>query len=237
MGKTRLIFILLAWMAIAASVQAQTDRQYVRRGNQLFRKGDFAKAALEYQKALSANENNTQAIYNLGVAALQQGNDSLAIEQFKMAGKREPNKFRKAQAFHNIGVVMQMHRQYGEAIEAYKEALRNNPADNETRYNLVLCKRQQKQDQQDQKNQQNQQNQNDKDKNQDQNKDKQQNQDQNQDKQDQDKQQQNPQPQQQMSQDNAERLLDAAIQEEKRTQDKLQKAMQLPRRKSLQKNW
>ena len=237
MGKTRLILILLAWMAIAVTAQAQADRQHVRKGNQLFRKGDFANAALEYQKALSANENNTQAIYNLGVTALQQGNDSLAVEQFKTAGKMEPNKIRKAQAFHNIGVVMQMHRQYGEAIEAYKEALRNNPADNETRYNLVLCKRQQKQDQQDQQNQQNQQNQNDKDKNQDQDKDKKQNQDQNKDQQDQDKQDKQQQPQQQMSQDNAERLLDAAIQEEKRTQDKLQKAMQLPKRRSLQKNW
>lgn len=233
MGKIRLITILMAWMALAVSVQAQTDRQHVRRGNQLFRKGDYAKAALEYQKALSVNEGNTQAIYNLGVTALQQGNDSLAVKQFETAGKMEPNKFRKAQAYHNIGVVMQAHRQYGQAIEAYKEALRNNPADDETRYNLVLCKRQQKQDQQDQQNQQNQQNQ-DKDKNKDQNKD----QNKNKDKQDQDKQEKDPQPQQQqMSQENAERLLDAAIQEEKRTQDKLQKAMQLPQRKSLQKNW
>ena len=232
MARIRLITFLAAWMVLAVSVHAQTDRQHVRRGNQLFRKGDFANAALEYQKALSANEGNTHAIYNLGVTALQQGNDSLAVEQFKMAGKMEPNKFRKAQAFHNIGCVMQAHRQYGEAIEAYKEALRNNPADDETRYNLVLCKRQQKQDQQDQQNQQN--------KNQDQDKDKNQNQDKNQnkDKQDQDKQEKNQQPQQQqMSQENAERLIDAAIQEEKRTQDKLQKATQLPRRKSLQKNW
>ena len=232
MGKIRLISFLFAWMALAVSMQAQTDRQHVRKGNQLFRKGDFANATLEYQKALSANEGNTQAIYNLGVTALQQGNDSLAVEQFKMAGKMEPNKFRKAQAFHNIGVVFQAHRQYGEAIEAYKEALRNNPADNETRYNLVLCKRQQKQDQQDRQNQQNQDNKQDKDKN------KKQDQNQNKDKQDQDKQEKDQQPQQQqMSQDNAERLLDAAIQEEKRTQDKLQKAMQLPQRKSLQKNW
>ena len=147
----------------------------------------------------------------------------------------EQNKLRKAQAFHNIGVVMQTHRQYGEAIEAYKEALRNNPTDNETRYNLVLCKKQQQQEQQDQNkqnsNQDKKQNPN-KDKNKDQNKDQDQNKD------NQDKQDREPQPQQQqMSQENAERLLDAAIQEEKRTQDKLQKAMQQPRRKSLQKNW
>ena len=243
-----ILCIALALM-FCGQVSAQTDRQHVRKGNMLFRKGDFSNAALEYQKALSKNENNTQAIYNLGCAALQMGNDSLAVEQFKAAGKAEPNKIRRAMSFHNIGVVFQAHQQYGEAIEAYKEALRNNPADNETRYNLVLCKRQQQQDQQDQNqnNNQNQDNNQDKNKNNDKNKDNkdqkdkqnqnQDKQDQNQDKdQDQDQKQQK-QPRQQMSQENAERLLDAAVQEEKRTQDKLKKAMQQPRKRMLQKNW
>ena len=60
-------------------------------------------------------------------------------------------------AFHNMGVVCQQHKMYGEAIEAYKSALRLNPKDDATRYNLELCKRQQK-------NQQNQKNQNQQDK-------------------------------------------------------------------------
>ena len=235
------------WLVVASFVfvnvaMAQNDRQYVRKGNRLFKKGDYSNALLEYQKALSVNENNTQAIYNMGCAALQMGNDSLAVKQFETAGRAETNKIRKAQAFHNIGVVMQAHQQYDQAIEAYKEALRNNPTDNETRYNLVLCKRQQKQNQQDQQNQQNQQNQdkNDKNKDQNQNKNQDKKQDKDQDKnQDQDKQDKNQykQEQQQMSPENAQRLLDAAVQEEKRTQERLQKAMQQPRRKMLQKNW
>ena len=238
------ILIVLAWIIVTANVAAQTDRQYVREGNRLFRKGAYNDAELKYQKALSVNENNVQAIYNLGCAALQQGNDSVAVSQFEKAGRMENNKIRKAMAYHNIGVVMQTNQQYDKAIEAYKEALRNNPSDMETRYNLELCRRQIKQDKQDQNNNgggsgdnkdkddkkdDKQQNKDNKDQNQDK---------QNQDKQDQDKQQQQDQQQnQKMSKENAQRLLDAAVQEEKRTQDKLQKALQQPRRKVLQKNW
>ena len=74
---------LLALLIIPASALAQADRLHVRKGNKLFIKGDFNGASLEYQKALSANDTNSQATYNLGCAALQLGNDSLAVEQFK----------------------------------------------------------------------------------------------------------------------------------------------------------
>lgn len=239
--KRNIYILLMAFIAMASAVtaQAQTDRQHIRQGNKLYRQGAYDKAEVEYMKALSKNENNTQAIYNLGCAMMMQGKDSTAVVQFQQAGKAESNKIRRAQAYHNIGVVMQKHQQYPQAIEAYKEALRNNPADNETRYNLELCKRQQKQNQQDQNSgggnddkdqkkddqkkdqkQQDQKNQKDQNKNQDQK-----------------EQQQNQPDQQQMSKENAQRLLDAAMQEEKRTQDRLQKAMQQPRRKILQKNW
>ncbi|MBQ5495769.1 MAG: tetratricopeptide repeat protein, partial [Prevotella sp.] len=154
--------------------------------------------------------------------------DSLAITQLEKAGKLETNPLRRAQAYHNIGVICQQHQLFGEAIEAYKEALRNNPADDETRYNLELCKRQQKQ----QQNQQNQGN-NKQDK---QDKDKQDQQKQQQQKQQQQKQEQQKQDQQ-MSKENAEQLLNAAMQEEKQTQERMKKAQQQPQKRRLEKNW
>ena len=242
-GKKKAAMLILLLVA-ATAVQAQTDRQYVRSGNKLFRKGVYDKAELEYQKAQSKNENNSQAVYNMGCAMMQQQKDSAAIVQFEAAGKMETNKIRRAMSYHNIGVILQMHQEYAKAIEAYKEALRNNPADHETRYNLELCKRQLKNQQQN-KNQQQKQDQNkdqnkdnkdqNKDKNKDQNKDKNQDQNQDQNKQDQDKQEQ--EQQSQMSKENAERLLDAAVQQEKQTQQRLQKAMQQPQRRRLIKNW
>lgn len=253
----RILFLLVVALT-TTGLQAQTDRQYVRKGNKYYMRGDFEKADMEYMKALSLNENNTQALYNRGCANMQEHPDS-AIRFFMEAGKLEPNKIRKAMAYHNIGWMYHINQKYDEAIEAYKEALRNNPSDNETRYNLQLAKLQKKkqeqnggggqnQDQQDQdkdkqdKDKQNKdkQDQNKQDQNKDQqNQDKQDQQDQNKDNQGKDNKNSDEQPvqQQQISDDNAERLIQAATQQEKRTQDRINKALQQPRRRNLQKNW
>ena len=205
---------------------AQSDRQLVRQGNKQFRAGNNAEAEVSYRKAVEKNQRNPQANYNLGNALMMQRKDSLAITQYEKAAKMETNPLRRAQAYHNMGVICQQHQMFGEAIEAYKEALRNNPADDETRYNLELCKRQQKQQD---KNQQNKDNKDNKDQNKD--KQDQQKQDQKKDEQKQDQQQQ------QMSKDNAEQLLNAAMQEEKQTQERMKKAAQQPQKRRLEKNW
>ena len=227
--KRKAAVVLL--LMVAVGVQAQSDRQLIRHGNKTFRKGDYADAEVAYRKAVEKNQRNPQANYNLGNALLAQRKDSSAVSQLEQAAKLETVPSRKAQAYHNIGVICQNKKMFGEAIEAYKEALRNNPTDNETRYNLELCKRQQK-DQQQQQNQQNQQQNQQQDK-------KDQQQQQQQQKQEQDKQEQKQQQQQQqpkMSRENAEQMLNAAIQEEKQTQERMKK-MQQPQRRKLDKNW
>ena len=228
-SKKKVATMILLMMAMTATAQ-MTDRQYIRQGNKQFHAGDYANAEISYRKAVEKNPKNPQAAFNLGNALIAQKKDSAAVEQFESAARMETNPIRKAQSFHNMGVICQSHKMYGEAIEAYKNALRLNPKDDETRYNLVLCKHQkQKQDQQ----KQNQQGNDDK-KQDDKNKD-QQKQDQNKDKQDDKKQQEQPKPQ--MSKENAEQLLNAAIQNEKQTQDKLQQQQQQPQRRNIQKNW
>lgn len=124
------------------TASGQSDRQFVRNGNKFFRQQDYAKAEVEYSKAIAANAANTTAIYNLGCALQMQQKDSAAVVQYEKAGKAETSKRRKSMAYHNIGVICQKNQLFQEAIEAYKESLRNNPGDNETRYNLELCKRQ-----------------------------------------------------------------------------------------------
>ena len=228
----KVVAILIA-LLVSTTIQAQTDRLLVRQGNKQFRAGNYAEAEVSYRKAVEKNPRNAQAIFNLGNALLGQRKDSAAVSQFEQAAKLETNPIRKSQAYHNIGVVCQGQKQFAQAIEAYKESLRNNPADDETRYNLELCKRQQQQQNQDQQNQQNKDNKDQKDK------DKKDQQKQDQDKKDQQKQDQKQQQQdkQQMSKENAEQMLNAAIQEEKQTQERMKKALQQPNRRSLQKNW
>ena len=212
---------------MVVSVSAQSDRQYVRQGNKQFQAGDYANAEVSYRKALEKNDRNPQALYNLGNALLAQNKDSAAVAEFEKSTKVETNELRKSMAFHNMGVVCQRHKMFGEAIEAYKQSLRLNPHDDETRYNLELCKRQQKQQQQNQQN---------KDNKKDDKKDKdQQKQDQQKQNQDQQKQEQKQEPK--MSKENAEQLLNAAMQQEKETQERMKKAQQQPERRNILKNW
>lgn len=217
----RYIFLCLMLSAGVNTAHAQSDRQYVRSGNRYYNKKDYAKADAEYRKALSKNGNNTQALYNLGCALMMQRQDSAAIIQYEKAGKLETSPYRKAKSYHNIGTICQGHRLYGEAIEAYKESLRHNPDDNETRYNLALCQRlakkqrkqrqKQKQDKKDnQKNKQRKQEKQRRKQQQDQNK---------------------------MNKQNAEQLLNAAMQAEKQTQERMKKQRRNRPNRQLEKNW
>ena len=234
MRGLKYIFILLS-IFVCAGGFAQSDRQYIRNGNKLFHQQNYAKAEVEYRKGISKNPNNSQAIYNLGNALLMQQKDSAATSLFQKSGKIETSKIRKAMSYHNIGVICQKHQMYGDAINSYKEALRNNPNDNQTRYNLALCKRLLKNQPKDKNKQNNKQkDKKDKDKNKkDKNKDKQNNNNKDQNKQDKKQQQ----PKDRMSKENAEQLLNAAMQEEKSTQQRISKAMQQAGSKKLQKNW
>lgn len=228
--RKKIATMLLLLMVVGA--HAQSDRDYVRQGNKQFRAGKYAEAEVDYRKAVEKNGKNAQAVYNLGNALLAQRKDSAAIEQFQAAAKLETNSRRRSYAYHNIGVICQGRQMFGEAIEAYKEALRNNPNDDETRYNLELCKRQQKQQQQNQQNQQQKQNKDNKD-----NKDKNKDQDKQDQQKQQDKEQQQKQDKPQMSKENAEQLLNAAMQEEKNTQQRIKKAQRQKQTRKLQKNW
>lgn len=247
MNYIHYIIVTVAFLLVGGTnADAQTDRNLIRQGNRAFKSQKWAAAETQYRKAISKNQKNPQAIYNLGCALLAQQKDSLAMVQFGNAAQLESNIFRSSKSYHNMGVVMQNHREYAQAIEYYKMALRCNPQDNETRYNLALCKKLLKNNQQNQnnknnkdknKNDKNKDKKNDKNKNKDgqnkndQNKDKQ---NKNQDKNNSDKNKQN---QEKMSRDNAEQLLNAAIQQEKATKRKMQKAMSQPRRKVYDKNW
>ena len=222
----RFLFVMALLLAYTVSGMAQTDRQYIRSGNKYYRQQNFVKAEAEYRKSLSVNPENPQALYNLGCALVMQKKDSVAVQQFEKAAKIETGRMRKAKIYHNIGFVCQSHKLYGDAINAYKESLRNNPADNETRYNLALCQRLNKSEQNRNKNNQNK-NKN-KDKKQDQNKDKNNNK---QDKENKEKQQEK------MSRDNAEQLLNAAMQNEQATQRRVKDAMRQTRSRKLDKNW
>ena len=227
--------VILGLVLVSAMAYGQkNERDYLRSGNKLYKDSTFVKAEVDYRKALELEPKSTDAIYNLGNSLLMQQKAKEAMEQYEAASRLEKDKMKLAQIYHNMGVILQSSKQLPQCIEAYKEALRNNPKDNETRYNLALAQKQLKDQQQQQQNQDQQQEQK-----QDQKQDeKEQNKDQQdqQQKDQQQNQQQQQQQQNQMSKENAEQLLRAAMQDEKNVQDKVKKGIRVEGRK-LEKDW
>ena len=210
---------------------SQTDRDFIRRGNRLMRDSVYDKAQVEYQKAIEKDNTNPISHYNLGNALLYQNKAEDAMKEYETAARLEKDKTRLAQIYHNMGVLLQSAKQFDKAVACYRNSLRNDPTNDETRYNYALSLFQLKKNQGGQDNQDQQKD----DKGQDEKKE----QEQQQQKQEQDKkdeQQQQPQPEQ-MSRENAEQMLNAAMQDEKATQEKIQKAQQKRQQKQLQKQW
>ena len=227
-GRPAAMLILLIFSLSAA---AQTDRDFIRHGNRLMRDSVYDKAQVQYQKAIEKDNTNPISHFNLGNALLYQNKAEDAMKEYETAARLEKDKGRLAQIYHNMGVVLQAAKQFDKAVACYRNSLRNDPTNDETRYNYALSLFQLKKNQGGQDNQDQQKD----DKGQDEKQEKQQEQQKQQDKKDE---QQQPQPQQdQMSRENAEQMLNAAMQDEKATQEKIQQAQQKRQQKQLQKQW
>jgi len=229
-----IILLLLTALSVSSYADNRKARKLIRKGNALYRADKRQEAQVDYLKAFRADSTDARVQYNLATSMFPQDYklvqkercDTMAM-MFERAAQAETNPLRKAKAYHNEGVAYQGVKDFGKAIEAYKNALRCNPNDDESRYNLVLCQRQlknqgggnnnQQQDKQDQQDKQQQQQQ----------------QQEKQEKQDQQQQQQEPP----MSKENAEQLLNAAMQREKETQKRMKEAQQQPQRRRIEKNW
>ena len=234
MSKMR-IYILLALLASFCCSHAQRNyRNYLRGGNKFYVDSLFDKSEIQYRKALEKDANGVDALYNLGNSLLMQQKIQDAMSQYQIAEKREASADKLAEIHHNMGVIHQGTKDYAAAVEAYKQSLRENPNDHETRYNLALAMHQLKQQQQEQ--QQDNQEQKEEEQQQQQQQQQQKNQEQKEQEQQEQQQQQQQEQQQEMSKENAEQILQAAMQDEKDVLEKVKKMMQLRGRK-LEKDW
>ena len=242
----KIIYLLSATFCCTLCVEAQTmtESDYIRNGNRLYADSLFEKAEIEYRKALELNPTSADAMYNLGNALFGQAVSSQekgdeAYKQYSTAAKCEADKGKLAQIYHNLGTLLYSSQQYPQSVEAYKESLRNNPYDHETRYNLAKAMHMNKQQQQEQQEQQ-QENQEEQKQEQQQNQEEQQQeqqqQEQQQEQQNQEQQQEQEQ-QEQISKENAEQILNALMQDEKDIQEKQKKMMQQHQGKTFDKDW
>lgn len=205
------IYILVL---LAVTAFAQQERKFIRKGNRLYEKENFQESEIQYRKAIDKDKNSYNASFNIGDALYKQEKYEDATKQFSELSNKQISKEDKSKLYHNIGNSMLQNQKLKESIDAYKEALRNNPTDMDTKYNLAYAQKMMKQQQQQQDQNKDQQDKDKKEDKKDQNKDQQ-----NQDQQNKNDQQQQQQPQ--ISKEDAERLLQALANDEKKTQEKL----------------
>lgn len=158
------VFSIICALSLPLSALGQSASWgYIHKGNKLFGQHLYQAAGAYYSKALKLNPNNPRALYNLGNVRMAQSAqakdakgmlqmDSVAMSLYDKAIRFEKSRLIKSMAYHNKGVILQ--REAGmtggfekqkllqAAIEEYKNALRQNPNSESSRYNLVLCQKQ-----------------------------------------------------------------------------------------------
>ncbi len=235
----KLIVTALCLLSVNASLSAQEEREYIRKGNKLYKKSEFAGSEGMYRRAQTYEEQGGDAGFNLGGALYRQGRFSEAAAEYgNSAATSEGDSIRQAEGFYNLGNSLAKEQKFKESIGAYINSLKLNPDNIQAKYNLAWAQDQMKKQQEEQQKQQ------------DQNKDKEQQQDENkedqQDKNDQEQQQQNQDDQQDqqqqgqqpsISREDAKRLLDAMAAREKETQEKVQRDKAAQAKVRVIKNW
>jgi len=214
-------------------LSAQSLRGSVNDGVDFYKQKKYADAEIKFKKGLDAEPNSFEAHFNLGDAYYKQNMYEQALTVYNTALSEAKDNNQKASVYHNIGNSLLKSQKLQESINAYKNALKLNPNDQETKYNLSYALSQLK----NQQNQQNQKNQNQKDqqdKKQDQNQDQQNQQNQNQDKNKPDQNKETAQDnlkqpeKDKISKEEAERILQALKNNEKDLQKKLRKKVGVP---------
>jgi Ca-activated chloride channel homolog len=225
-------FFIFTILFVSLNGFSQKDVKLLRNGNKLYDKGNYKEAEVNYRKALEINKESDKGKFNLGAAVYQEKNFNEASKIFEDLSGKQLDKATKAKIYHNYGNSLLESKQYEQSIAAYKNSLLNNPSDKDTKYNLEyarsMLKKQQQQQQQKQQ-----------DKNQDK-KDQDKKDQENQNKEQQNKDQNKNQPQDQnkkISKEDAERMLEALKNDEKKTMAKLKKSKAKVQQTVIEKDW
>jgi len=218
--------LFLIVILINSNSFAQNANSKIRRGNDAYNNKKYKDAEIDYKTAIEKDAKSFAGNYNLGNTYYKQGNSEEATKQYMQAAGTTKDPIEQSKAYYNLGNSYLNSEKYQESVDAYKMALRQNPKDEDARYNLAyalakLKAQQQKNNQQNKKQQNKDQQKKDQQqqKNQDQKKDQQQKQDQQQN-QDQKQQEQKKSSQPKISKEEAERMLQALKNQEQKLQKK-----------------
>lgn len=141
-SANKLGLLLLSGLLFSApQTNAQNSKKLIADGNKLYKEGNYKDAALQYGKSLQTDTLNIEkGAYNLGNALYQQKQIEPARKAFEIAAQKSKDKKENALAHYNIGNTYMSEKKWEEAIESYKKTLRQNPQDADAKYNLAYAK-------------------------------------------------------------------------------------------------
>ena len=140
--KNNILFYFFISMLVSVNIYAQSENyaKFFNKGNKLF-DNNFKEAEKNYRTAIDDSLSDLRASFNLSNKYYSEGLYEEAISRQIEATMLANNKSEKHSAYHNLGNSLMKKEMCSEAVLAYKNALRNNPVDDETRYNLALAKK------------------------------------------------------------------------------------------------
>lgn len=151
MVKTSLIIALFLFIGATAYSQEEASK-YIYNGNNSYKSNNYKDAEIDYRKSLEKNPNSSIAKYNLANSLYKQGNYQEAMDKYKELSGENFSKRELSKVFHNLGNSLMEDKKYQESVDAYINALKNNPKDEDTRYNLAYAREMLRKEQQQDKN-------------------------------------------------------------------------------------
>lgn len=151
-GWLLLVICLFSLEMVQAQAEGRTQKKasnaFLEQAEAAKVNGDFALAEAYYRQALAKDPKNAKASYNLSHLYQDKQKNIESIDRLLQTAKQTDSKALKHKAFHNLGNAYMSMKDYRQAVNAYKEALRNRPSDDQTRYNLAIAKKKLEQKQQ-----------------------------------------------------------------------------------------
>lgn len=136
----RTVYILLLCF-IAGNATAQGWRDSLSVARKYYQEKNYTAALEKYQQTQRIAPKNISFSNEIAQAAYRAGKFNQALNLYEKAAKKNQS----ANAYHNLGNAYLQAKEYQKAVEAYKNALRLNPQDDETRYNLAYALQKQEQ--------------------------------------------------------------------------------------------
>ena len=139
-NSVNFFFTIAMLVCFNSHAQSENYAKFYNKGNKLL-DNDFEQAEKNYRIAINDSLSDLKATFNLSNKYYTEGLYDEAISRQIEATKLAKDNLEKHKAFHNLGNSLMKKQLCSEAVLAYKNALRNNPSDDETRYNLALAKK------------------------------------------------------------------------------------------------